>query len=129
TSDTSPQWTAVRSAVEGQGAPLDAATRSDMEPRFGVDFGAVRVHTGERARSATEAIGALAFTLGRHIVLGAPSAGAAVGGRPAPPGLAGTVFRQVPAHDRGLAGEQGMGFAGYASPTWALVEGPSGAAG
>ena len=45
--------------------------------------------------------------------------------------LAGTVMRQPPnpAHARGYAGEQGMGFAGYPAPTWALIEGPSGAAG
>jgi hypothetical protein len=45
------------------------------------------------------------------------------------PHLAGTVMRQPPGHARGYAGEQGMGFAGYPQPEWALIEGPSGAAG
>ena len=178
--DVHPQWTAVESALATQGEPLDTATRSELEPRFGVDFARVRVHAGDRARTAAGSIGAVAFTLGRHIVLGAPSVASAgrgllahelahvalqrgaastvdspptalsrpheagevaaeraahavlagrAAGLTAPPRPAGTVFRQVPAHDRGYAGEQGMGFAGYPSPTWALVEGPSGAAG
>ncbi|WP_431819295.1 DUF4157 domain-containing protein [Burkholderia sp. F1] len=46
------------------GRPLDAATRAYMEPRFGHDFGRVRVHTDARA---TQASGAHALTTGEHI--------------------------------------------------------------
>lgn len=52
------------------GAPLDAATRAFMEPRFGRDFSDVRVHhDGEAARSAA-GVNALAYTVGRHVVFG-----------------------------------------------------------
>src|SRR5262245_12404447 len=45
-------------------------------------------------------------------------------------GPGGTLLRQPPpAHSRGYAGEQAMGFTGYQQPTWALIEGPSGSAG
>ena len=52
------------------GAPLPAGVRSFMEPRFGTDLGAVRVHTGEHAASATASLGARAFTAGSDIWLG-----------------------------------------------------------
>ncbi|MDF5753122.1 DUF4157 domain-containing protein [Spongiactinospora sp. TRM90649] len=43
---------------------------------------------------------------------------------------AGTLMRQTPRLDRGYAGEQQMGFAGYpAEEGWAFLEGPSGVAG
>ncbi len=32
--------------------PLDSGTRAEMEPRFGHDFGQVRVHTSARAASS-----------------------------------------------------------------------------
>jgi Domain of unknown function (DUF4157) len=50
------------------GQPLDASVRAEMEARFGVDFGAVRVHIGgEAARSASE-FGAHAYTSGTELV-------------------------------------------------------------
>jgi uncharacterized protein DUF4157 len=52
-------------------APLTGATRRLMEAHFGHDFGAVRVHTDARAAAAAEAAGALAYTVGTHIVFGA----------------------------------------------------------
>jgi hypothetical protein len=51
----------------GGGRPLDAGTRSFMEPRFGQDFGAVRVHTGGQAHRRAQALNAQAFTAGRNI--------------------------------------------------------------
>jgi hypothetical protein len=36
----------VHEVLRSPGRPLDAATRADMEPRFGHDFSRVRVHTG-----------------------------------------------------------------------------------
>ena len=42
-----------------------------MEPRFGHDFGKVRVHDDPRAADSARAVGARAYTVGRHVVLGA----------------------------------------------------------
>ena len=53
--------------VAGGGLPLDTATRAFFEPRFGHDFGAVRVHTDDRASKSAEALGAMAFTNSGHI--------------------------------------------------------------
>ena len=55
----------------GGGAPLDAATRAQMEASFGHDFSGVRVHTGARAASASQAVGAQAFAVGSDVVFGA----------------------------------------------------------
>jgi len=57
---------AVDSLREG-GVPLAAHDRQFFEPRFGVDFSRVRVHTDARAASAADAIGAHAFTSGSHV--------------------------------------------------------------
>ncbi|HET7269600.1 MAG TPA: DUF4157 domain-containing protein [Rubrobacter sp.] len=120
----------VHEVLGSPGSPLDATTRAFMEPRFGhdfgqvrvrnaaqalrgsvpdvshpkdesereadriadevldtapgsapgYDFGQVRVHTDARAAESARALGAEAFTFGRHIVFGAgryePSTGA-----------------------------------------------------
>lgn len=58
----------VHRALAEPGRPLDAATRRDIEPRFGRDFSQVRVHDGERAHAAAAAIGAHAFTAGSDLV-------------------------------------------------------------
>jgi Domain of unknown function (DUF4157)/Lysine-specific metallo-endopeptidase len=42
-----------------------------MEPRFGHDFSRVRVHTGARAEESAREVGALAYTVGEHVVFGA----------------------------------------------------------
>jgi hypothetical protein len=64
----------------GGGRPLDPDTRSDMESRFGTDFGDVRVHSGEAARSSAAAVQAQAYTVGSDIVLaGGYDAGSASG--------------------------------------------------
>ncbi|HEV3092483.1 MAG TPA: DUF4157 domain-containing protein [Candidatus Cybelea sp.] len=49
------------------GTPLPPQVRLFMEPRFGADFSAVRVHVGDRAASLCGQVGALAFTVGRDI--------------------------------------------------------------
>ncbi len=41
-----------------------------MEPRFGANFGDVRVHTGESAAQDSAALDANAFTIGQHIYFG-----------------------------------------------------------
>ncbi|MFI7649198.1 DUF4157 domain-containing protein [Micromonospora sp. NPDC049460] len=52
------------------GAALDAATRATMEPRLGWDLGQIRVHAGREAAASAAALGAAAYTTGRHVVLG-----------------------------------------------------------
>jgi Domain of unknown function (DUF4157) len=60
----------VRQALNSPGTPLDAASRAFFEPRFGQDFSTVRIHTDGEADRSAQAIGARAFTLGRHVVFG-----------------------------------------------------------
>lgn len=57
----------VARSVSGGGHPLDSATRSFMEPRFGSDFSAVRLYTGSRAAASARAINAMAYTVGSDI--------------------------------------------------------------
>jgi hypothetical protein len=52
------------------GTALDVATRSFFEPRFGHDFGEVRVHTDDRAGESAQALHARAYTYGRDVVFG-----------------------------------------------------------
>ncbi len=61
----------VNEVLHSPGQPLDTATRAFMEPRFGHDFGKVRVHTDARAAESALAVNALAYTLGRDVVFGA----------------------------------------------------------
>ncbi|HEX8558109.1 MAG TPA: DUF4157 domain-containing protein [Pyrinomonadaceae bacterium] len=61
----------VHETLRSQGSPLDASTRAFMEPRFGHDFGRVRVHTDERAAASARAVGASAYTVGDQIVFAA----------------------------------------------------------
>jgi len=60
----------VHEVLRSPGQALDQATRTFMEPRFGHDFSAVRVHTGAEAVESAQAVGAIAYTVGRHIVFG-----------------------------------------------------------
>jgi hypothetical protein len=57
----------VGDVVSSPGAPLDRASRAHFEPRFGFRFADVRIHTDSRASESTRAVGALAYTMGRHI--------------------------------------------------------------
>lgn len=59
----------VRDVVNsGGGSPLPADTRSDMESRFGQDFGDVRVHTDGVAHESAKSVNAQAYTVGSNIV-------------------------------------------------------------
>lgn len=60
----------LRQVLQSSGQPLDAATRAYFEPRFGRDFGAVRVHTDHVAAASATAINASAYTAGDHVVFG-----------------------------------------------------------
>jgi hypothetical protein len=54
----------------GPGKSLDAATRAFFEPRFGCDFGGVRVHADGKAAASARSVNASAYTVGRHVILG-----------------------------------------------------------
>lgn len=58
-------------ARRGHGQPLTPGTRAFMEPRFGADFGGVRVHTDGEAAQMSADLNAQAFTQGRDIYFGA----------------------------------------------------------
>src|SRR5262245_57562148 len=58
----------VHEALRSPGQPLDGSTRSFMEPRFGLDFSRVRVHTDARAAESARAVNALAYTVGQDVV-------------------------------------------------------------
>lgn len=57
-------------ASRGGGSPLPAQVRAFMEPRFGADFGGVRLHTGSESAQLSRKVSAQAFTLGQDIYLG-----------------------------------------------------------
>jgi len=63
----------VQDVLGSPGHPLDAATRAYFEPRFGHDFGRVRIHSDARAAESAQAVNALAYTVGNHISFGAAS--------------------------------------------------------
>ena len=56
--------------VHGGGQPLPWQVRAFYEPRFGVDFSGVRVHTGSDAADIAKSINARAFTVRENIVFG-----------------------------------------------------------
>ena len=58
----------VHDVLASPGQPLEAGTRAFFEPRFGHDFSHVRVHTDARAGESARAVGALAYTVGHHVV-------------------------------------------------------------
>ena len=62
--------TYVRSR-SGHGRPLDPATRSDMEARFGQDFRRVRLHDDAAAAASARSISARAYTVADNIVFAA----------------------------------------------------------
>jgi hypothetical protein len=59
----------VQEALHSPSQPLPAATRAFFEPRFGHDFGHVRLHTDQVAAASARSINALAYTAGARIVL------------------------------------------------------------
>lgn len=73
----------TRNVLAESGHSLSVATRAFMEPRFGRDFSAVRVHTGEPAARSARSLNALAYTVGDHLVFdqGQYTPGTATGNR------------------------------------------------
>ena len=59
---------AVHDVLGSPGRPLEPATRNWVEPRFGSDFSNVRVHDDSHAAESARAVGALAYTVGSHVV-------------------------------------------------------------
>jgi hypothetical protein len=59
----------VPEIISSPGRPLDAATRTEMEARFGHDFGAVRIHADGPAAQSAARLGAHAYTVGEQIVV------------------------------------------------------------
>ena len=95
---------------EGLAAPhqgLPDGLRSGLERQFGVDLGPVAVHRGPAAAASAADLGATAYTVGRHIVLGEPAGE--------------TVLRHEVAH----AVQQDLAEVGSAPPTALTpVDGP-----
>jgi len=60
----------VTEVLRSTGQPLDTATRSYFEPRFGYDFSRVRLHHGTQETASARAVNALAYTVGEHVVFG-----------------------------------------------------------
>jgi hypothetical protein len=58
-------------SLSGRGNPLPQSVRAFMEPRFGADFSAVRVHNDAHAHGLARAVNAHAFAVGRNVVFGA----------------------------------------------------------
>lgn len=61
----------VHDVLRSPGQPIDRAARDFMEPRFGIDFSGVRVHTGEAADASARAVNAHAYAVGQHVVFAA----------------------------------------------------------
>lgn len=60
---------AIRAEM-ASGMPLSQGVRSFMEPRFRAGFGAVRIHTDDKAARLSARLSARAFTYGKHIFFG-----------------------------------------------------------
>jgi len=82
------------------GRPLGATVRRDFEPRFGLDFGAVRIHTDAAATAAATGLSARAFTLGPDIFFGRGEYAPATSGG-----------RRLLAHELAHVVQQGQGLA------------------
>jgi thiol-disulfide isomerase/thioredoxin len=61
----------VHDVLNSPGRPLDQGVLAFMGPRIGRDLSEVRVHTDALAARSTRAVGALAYTVGEHVVFGA----------------------------------------------------------
>jgi outer membrane protein OmpA-like peptidoglycan-associated protein len=56
--------------VRDGGSPLSKSERTFFEPRFGADFGGVRLHSGTESSALAEGLHAQAFTVGQDIFFG-----------------------------------------------------------
>ena len=60
----------VEHVLASPGQPLAESARRELEPGFGHDFSAVRVHDDSQAADSAAAINALAYTVSNHIAFG-----------------------------------------------------------
>jgi len=60
----------VHEVLRSPGQSLDVDTRTSMEGLFGHNFGKVRVYSDAKAAESSQAINALAYTVGQRIVFG-----------------------------------------------------------
>ncbi len=60
----------VHAVLRSPGQALDGQTRSFFEPRFGLDFSGVRVHTDSAAAGSAQDVSAMAYTVGQNVVFG-----------------------------------------------------------
>jgi hypothetical protein len=58
----------VHDVLRESGRPLDPHTRDAMSGRLGHNFANVRIHDDRRADESAGAVGALAYTVGHHVV-------------------------------------------------------------
>jgi lipoprotein-anchoring transpeptidase ErfK/SrfK len=68
----------VHEVLESPGQPLDKTSRDFFEPRFGHDLSQVRVHADSTAQRSASEVNALAYTVGKHVVLGRSKSGSSV---------------------------------------------------
>jgi Domain of unknown function (DUF4157) len=59
----------VHDVLAAPGHPLDTGASAFFEPRFGHDFADVSIHDDASAARSTRELGALAYTVGRHVVV------------------------------------------------------------
>jgi hypothetical protein len=102
----------VRRVLASPGQPLDSVTRVQMQERLGRPFDDVRIHTDDRAAVSARAVGARAYTFGRHVVFGR--------GEFAPASPSG---QRLLAHELTHVVQQGHP-AGVADPAQARIAGP-----
>ena len=60
----------VHEVLRASGQPLDQSTRAFMEPRFGREFGDVRVNHDRHAADSASGVNAKAYAVGKDIVFG-----------------------------------------------------------
>jgi Domain of unknown function (DUF4157) len=59
----------VAEVVKHPGKPLEPAVRQDFQHMLGHDFSAIQIHCDGEATRSTHALGARAWTLGRHVAV------------------------------------------------------------
>jgi Domain of unknown function (DUF4157) len=99
-----PEIGAEIEAARGGGSPLADPVRSEMEHHFGLDLGAVRLHTGSTAATLSRSVQAEAFTTGTDIFLGGGS-----------PDAASSAGRELLAHELTHVVQQSTGAGGEAA--------------
>ncbi|KAF5424633.1 MAG: protein of unknown function (DUF4157) [Candidatus Methanomarinus sp.] len=57
-------------AIQYDSQPQSKSERAYFEPRFGVDFSQVRLHSDAQASESARALNAKAYTLGQDVVFG-----------------------------------------------------------